>query len=475
MKKNILKGTAFFALLICVLGFINYIVCTKPSSFYQEKRNTVDVVMYGTSMMYCSINPAVLWKEYGISSFNFARQRQFIPLSYHYMKETLKYQKPKVIILEVLALGFEYEYPDQLAQGISASNLDPLKLSLNKIEAINISIPEGEKLSYVMPFIRQHMNYKNLKKDDFKNPQNFYKGYSFLLGTSDERQGLFVQMEDTDKCAEIFPKNLNYLYKIIELCQANQVHLVLYKSPTSSTSHYSKGISNTIRDIADKEGIPFIESNLLYDELGIEFSNDTIDGTHLNAFGSEKVTRYVGDFLVNQYQLPDHRQEEGYESWQKGAERYEREIQEYELKNEGNLISYLQKLQTPGYIVIIAAKDEASNNLNAAMQEQLQSLGLRETLQGKFRWSYIGVLDDGNCIYEHSENAPLEWNGAIDGLEINVSSKGYDAGNSASIVIDGKELCKNRRGLNIVVYDKRLSRVADSVCFDTYEDSAAVR
>jgi len=48
-------------------------------------------------------------------------------------------------------------------------------------------------------------------------------------------------------------------------------------------------------------------------------------------------------------------------------------------------------------------------------------------------------------------------------------------GNYCSIRIDGVEYAKNRRGLNIVVYDNRAGEVVDSVAFDTHVQEMTVR
>ena len=60
-----------------------------------------------------------------------------------------------------------------------------------------------------------------------------------------------------------------------------------------------------------------------------------------------------------------------------------------------------------------------------------------------------GVFRDGRSTYE-------------------ISSGGYDSGSGCSIKIDQVEYAKNKRGLNIVVYNLLTQTVIDSICFDTY-------
>lgn len=39
-------------------------------NFYKLEKNTVDVLMLGSSHVYCGINPNLLYDNYGIASFN---------------------------------------------------------------------------------------------------------------------------------------------------------------------------------------------------------------------------------------------------------------------------------------------------------------------------------------------------------------------------------------------------------------------
>ena len=45
-----------------------------------------------------------------------------------------------------------------------------------------------------------------------------------------------------------------------------------------------------------------IDFNMLLDDIDFDWINDTRDGgNHLNDFGAQKVTRYLGEYLKKQY------------------------------------------------------------------------------------------------------------------------------------------------------------------------------
>lgn len=126
-------------------------------------------------------------------------------------------------------------------------------------------------------------------------------------------------------------------------------------------------------------------------------------------------------------------------------------------------------------LIIIAVKDEASTALTDEMIGYMQSLGVQFDLKDKYRWSYLAVVDEGKVVYESAEESTLTLHEKIDDYDLSVKSGGYNNGNVASIVIDGKEYAINGRGINIVVIDKKNDYVVDSVRIDTYKDNMLYR
>ena len=118
----------------------------------------------------------------------------------------------------------------------------------------------------------------------------------------------------------------------------------------------------------------------------------------------------------------------------------------------------------------MAINDDASFSMTKELQDVLNGLGLQESLLGSYRHSYIAVLDSGKVVYEKIDNQRLEYAVELDGMSIEVMSAGGDVGSYANIFINGIDYSQNKRGLNIVVYDKFMKKVLDSVCFDLYAD-----
>lgn len=134
------------------------------------------------------------------------------------------------------------------------------------------------------------------------------------------------------------------------------------------------------------------------------------------------------------------------------------------------MIHYLNTLQNNNYLVIFAVKDEASHAITEEIEAAMKQLGLRKNLEGKFRYSYIALIDEKEVLMERLSPEALIYDEIIDNLTIHVESAGGDAGDYSSIKINDEEYSVNNRGLNIVVYDKNTEEVVSCVCFDLYDE-----
>ena len=130
---------------------------------------------------------------------------------------------------------------------------------------------------------------------------------------------------------------------------------------------------------------------------------------------------------------------------------------------------YLSSLKDRDITVFISIKDEGTVALTSVLLDDLASLGVKEDLNGKARYSYYAVINlgDGEVI-EKLDKEQVSYDGKIGDASYSIISAGFDAGNQSSIVIDGIEYTKNARGMNVVIYDNQLGEVVESLAFDTY-------
>ena len=332
MSKKIIQIIIFFAIGIVLFYMISSILMPEWMSpkyvtlgirgFYKENKNTIDTLFRGDSNIYNGVSPIKIWKDTGITSYNYASSEQKIWTSYYLIKEALKYQKPKVIAIEAFGLLGEENSANDLVRQV----YDNMPFSFNKLEAIQDPIYKFstlDKISFVFPIIRYHSRWNTISEADFWRYRfdynSPYKGYQM---EKDKRNGPRDQKE---AIATIVGDNVRtYMNKIQELCKQNDIQLFIIKIPTSKLWGIPQ--NQAIEQYAKEIQVPYIDLNA---EVTMNWDEDTYDnGVHLNVYGAEKVSKYLGNYLKNNYNLQDHRNEEKYQDWNDDLTKYEEEKNE---------------------------------------------------------------------------------------------------------------------------------------------------
>ena len=314
--------------------------------YYKEEKKH-DVIFIGDCEVFSNISPVTLWEKYGITSYIRGSAQQLIWQSYYLLEETLRYEKPKVVVYNVLAM----KYNEPQKEAYNRLTLDGMKLSGSKIKAIKASMTEGEDfISYIFPLLRYHSRWNDLKAEDFK----------YLFGKKKVSHNGYLMRIDVKPVGYIpkgrvladyrFGENsYYYLEKMTKLCKENDIELILIKSPSVYPYWYPEW-DQQMKDYAKKNNLTYINFLELADEIGIDYQKDTFDGgLHLNLSGAEKFTTYFGEILSKDFNLPDHRNEEEYQRiWQDKVKFYYamKKDQERELREYGYLKSYGAVAQT---------------------------------------------------------------------------------------------------------------------------------
>ncbi len=179
MKRWRKIGIPFISVLCVLLLFLGFQRLVEPkydgrdemplegnftAEYYQETTEH-DVIMVGDCEVYENIDPMVLWKEYGITSYIRGNAQQLTWQSYYLLEDTLKREKPKAVIYNVQALV--HAEPER--ETYNRMTLDGLKWSKTKWDAIRASMCEGEKMvDYIFPLLRYHSRILSLNRSDLK-------------------------------------------------------------------------------------------------------------------------------------------------------------------------------------------------------------------------------------------------------------------------------------------------------------------
>lgn len=322
MKKRVLAIAVFLIMTMAVLGITQEILQEKfvqdattiVDGFYKEKKNDIDVLFIGSSNSFCTIDPLVLYEEYGIAAYNFASSSQSMDISLLYLKEALKRQNPKVVALEVNYI------PGQNASTAGENSmvwgLTDMPLTLDKLKCIYqiLGKVDEEYMSYVFPLLRYHERWKEVWQQDYTYPRedktNWTKGYLRTNEVSDAPVDLSGYMQEGSVWLD--ERAVDCLEEMAAICKEKGIALVLFKSPKQDWYQY---FTTEIEKLADNLGIAFVDYNPLVEEIGLDMATDFRDIYHLNNQGATKVSSYMGAYLKANYELPDRREDAETNSW----------------------------------------------------------------------------------------------------------------------------------------------------------------
>lgn len=287
---------------------------TIVDGFYAEKKNDIDVLVVGSSNSFCTIDPLVLYEEYGIAAYDFGSSSQPLNLSLLYLKEAFKRQNPRVVALEVNMI------PANSLTAIPENRLrwglTDISLSIDKLTCLYQSLGkvDAEYMSYVFPILRYHGRWKEVSKSDYtylwKDKTNMGKGYLSTKEIAAEP----VDFSDYGSEGETWIEDdvVACFEQIVRLCEQNGAKLVLFKSPRQQWYRYQ---TRAVAELADKYAIEYIDYNERISEINLDVTADFRDGEHLNDHGAAKVTRHFGNWLSNHCVLPDRREDDNPNSW----------------------------------------------------------------------------------------------------------------------------------------------------------------
>ena len=103
------------------------------SSFFANDEE-YDVMFYGSSHMINAVFPNYLWRDYGISAYNFGAHADYLPSTYWVMKNTFDYVSPQLVVVDCFTISEQFKV---CSYEFWHDWIDAFPLSISKVEAIN--------------------------------------------------------------------------------------------------------------------------------------------------------------------------------------------------------------------------------------------------------------------------------------------------------------------------------------------------
>ncbi len=477
--KKILQSAIFLLILCSSLYAINRVLEPKYilknnawattstyGQFYAMEENSIDVLFLGSSVVMNAFIPQEIYNAYGIRSYNLASEQQSVFLSYYWLKEALRYQHPRAVVLDLRFMcEVHADSPINTEEGLIRKCLDPMRWSPVKKEAVDAlcSLDETQsKLSYYLTNINYHTRWSELQEYDFhrKMVDVFeLKGFSPLTIYGPESFETF-DPKDPAPTKEYLPLMGIYLDKIVSLCRENQINLILVDLPGNPMDD---ALHNTNTAYAVANGLAYYNlcTTDSYEKIGAVLPRECVID-HQNIWGAMKTSRFVGQILAETCQLEPVTDAQ-YES---SKLYYAQTIHSAELTHITEPAAYLAALQDPHYAIFMTSHGYMESVLaSMEIQNGLSGLGLQCGLSENPGNFYAAAIIGGNIVEEKVSTEPIASSGSFRNHHSPYalhSGVGKD-GAESTISIEDTLYAGSKYGLHIVVYDLNTYKVIDQV------------
>lgn len=332
--KTISKAAMLVLLLLLMYVCLNAVFMGKSYNQHMSQivlapDNTYDVILAGPSHMQFAVQPAQLFGEQGIASCNISTTAQSIPTTYHLLKEMISRHDPDLVVVDLFCLY----YPEKLFDPVRLHQAyDFFPLSENKIEAVQDLVSENHREFY-LPFIYYHHRWKELSREDYVMYLHTNETFQLLDGLY-AFDDPFAPVPE-DQTAEIPEIPLRYLKQIVDLCRETDTQLLLTVIPyradqdnNDTSAVYQQQIFNAAAQLAREWGVPYLNGLHYLEEMGFDFTTDMVEYSHVNTSGSAKISGFYGNYLRNNFDIPNRSQDPDYAHWYHDYDAYLSAVQE---------------------------------------------------------------------------------------------------------------------------------------------------
>lgn len=340
---SLLKIIVFLILFLIIFDTITY--TTRPVSIdakniaglYAEKKNTLDMVYIGGSAAFVYWEALRAFEDTGMSSYVYSANTMQAELYKYMIKEILKNQKPKVILID--ARAFQYRDVDQPPKEVPYRNvLTTMPFSYNREAFIEENVKkyiDDDPMAYHFDIIKYHTILSdaiakgeiysigdNLKMMMNKY-NNHYKGFYFVRKVAEIEKTNY----NTTKITKPYDETDKILDDLLDYLNTIDTKIIFIVSPYQELKSHKEIYNYVEKKVTDKGHI-FLDTNKYRDDMGLDYKTDFYNNDHVNIFGADKYTKFLENYLIKNYQFKDYRKDKNFRDWYLYLDEWEDEYDE---------------------------------------------------------------------------------------------------------------------------------------------------
>lgn len=362
---------------------------------FLEGGNGEDVLFFGSSHMINAVFPDQLYREYGITSYNMANHGEQLPTSYEVFRNALDYCSPKVAVVDMFTVSQSGTYYNKSFSHIS---LDAFPLTWTKFKSVNALFDDLDtKCEFLSNFCLYHTRWDEWTKVSPEYAPSVMKGAEMRVNVESSVGGLYA----TDAYDEIMTDGMRAVMRFRDLCDERGIQLVCVNIPYSGFEDRDAA-SNYAGKLFEDTGITYLDFRQEASGLLLNPVTDFYDSQHVNPLGGSKVTKYLGEYLIQNCGVQDQRGSGYADKWNESVVlcSAERINQLKAQADSGNLVNALMMMKadkTRGIIVITPHVSSGNGDTAKALLEQMGfDVSGIDSLSSDCAW--VGVYDEENGI-----------------------------------------------------------------------------
>ena len=213
---------------------------------------------------------------------------------------------------------------------------------------------------------------------------------------------------------------------------------------------------NRVEKIAKENDITFFDFNMkdLMNEVDLLYAADTSRNNHLNIYGAEKTTNYLGEYIKEHYDIEDKRGKDEYKHLDRQLEQYNNDVQNAKIVNIFNPNEYIEALNQKNFTVILV-KNNLPNATTLEYNKMINDLGL--DISKVYKSNYYAIIEDGKVIAEEGADQNIHLETMVDTVRPVIIDT-----QKASINFEGTEQSNFHQGFDVLVYNNKSNNVVES-------------
>lgn len=299
--KNLINCICFVTVILALAILLGKILephlpdTDKIESFHDMPENNFDVIGYGSSHVFAAMNPRLMRDEYGISAYNYGAEWQNMDTTELFIRDSLLTQSPKLAIIEAY---YAFNFPD--VQYLDAEMLYTKAINADKRDYLysRFGMDLTGYASYYLPILAYHDLWSGISRDSFSYVSR-YDEFTESLGQIVVEN---VEPITVPSYAELPQDGMTEeaaerLDGMVELCEQNGMDVLFIITPMHEAYPYTDAIG----EYADSRECGYINFYKIMDDIGLDPATDYYDEAHINLNGSEKISRYLSEYILEHY------------------------------------------------------------------------------------------------------------------------------------------------------------------------------